>query len=192
MLAGGGSLANGLEPERLGGSTIEGLEFTGFTGSAITVGSSSNHIGGSTTTGQGNTIDTSLAGSVGVSVTGASNVLEGNFIGSVTSTPGGFGVEINGAGAKNNSVGGATTDVGNTFAFNGSDANHGALTVNVGTGNTILTDLFFQNAVTGTASDTSGIKLTNGGNNGGATRRNWRPRSSRRSLLRARGRRSSR
>ena len=68
-------------------------------------------------------------------------------------------------GAANNTVGGTASGAGNTFAFNGSDATHGALTVNVGTGNEILTNLFYGNTPAPRRS-LSGINLTNGGNDG--------------------------
>ena len=90
-------------------------------------------------------------------------MLEGNLIG--TNAAGAnlgneLGVVIDGA--SNNTVGGPVAGTGNTIAFNGFDATHGALTVNVGTGNTILKNLFYAN--TGSTIATSGIDLTNGGN----------------------------
>ena len=130
----------------------------------------SNTIGGMTA-GSGNTIGFST--SAGVSISGSSatqNVLEGNFIGTNaagTNLGNGLGVVIDQSSA--NTVGGTATGAGNTIAFNGSDANHGALTVNglngspdVGTGNAILNNLFYGN--TGTSIASSGIDLTNGGN----------------------------
>ena len=60
-----------------GGSTIDGLEFIGFTQSDILVESSGNSIGGTSV--PGNVFSTN--GAAGVSITGANNVLEANFIG---------------------------------------------------------------------------------------------------------------
>jgi hypothetical protein len=218
-----GGATSGMELTTGTGSTIEGLQFSGFSGPAIIVGSGSNTIGG-TTAGAGNVLGTS--GSAGVSITGASNVLEGNFIGtdaaadnlgnaqgviidnSGSNTIGGTtagsgntiafsstaGVSISGSsathnvlegnfigtnatgaklgnnlgviidGASNNTVGGTVTNAGNTIAFNGSQTNAGALIVHIGTGNTILDNLFYGNGNTGSTIATSGINLTGGGN----------------------------
>ena len=161
VLADGGGVANGLDLTA-NGTELEGIQFTGFTGSDVLMESGSNTLGG-TATGQGNVFATT--GGTGVSITGASNLLEGNFIGTDAegnNLGGGLGAVIAGAGARNNTVGGTAAGALNTFAFNGSDADHGVLTVNIGTGNEILTNLFFKN--TGTTTATSGIDLTNGGN----------------------------
>jgi hypothetical protein len=222
VLSSAGGAKSGLDlSSNSDGSTIEGLQFTGFTGPAILVETTHNTIGG-TAAGAGNVVST--AGSAGVSITGASNVIEGNFIGTDaagddlgngqgvilddvgSNTIGGTtagsgnviafsssaGVSISGSsaslnvlegnligtnaaganlgnglgvvidGASNNSVGGTATGAGNTIAFNGSAPSFGALTVNAGTGDTILNNLFYGN--TGPTIATSGIDLTNGGN----------------------------
>ena len=116
MLSSSGSVGTGVDlTATSGGSTIEGLQFNGFGGSAILVESANNTIGG-TSAGAGNVVGTS--GSAGVSITGASNVLEGNFIG--TDAAGDklgndLGVLIdNGA---SNTIGGTSVGSGNTIAF---------------------------------------------------------------------------
>ena len=176
-----------------GGSTIKGVDIDRFlggdgvdiesnnnliSGNVIGTDDDDDHLGnndGILISGADNTIGgtTSAAANVigfnssaGVSIAGASasgNLVIGNFIG--TGAAGadlgnGLGVVIDGA--SDNTVGGTVTGAGNTIAFNGSDASHGALTVNAGTGNAILNNLFYGN--TGSTIATSGIDLTNGGN----------------------------
>ncbi len=100
------------------GSTIEGLQFSGFSGPAIVVETGSNTIGG-TAVGAGNVVGTS--GSAGVSISGASNALEGNFIGTDAAGDNlgnAQGVIIDNVGS--NTIGGTAAGSGNTIAFSSS------------------------------------------------------------------------
>ncbi len=136
-------------------------------GLAIT-GAGNNLIGG-TTLPFANDIgfNTSAAVSIlGVGATG--NLVEGNFVGTspanTTINQGNtLGVVISGTGVNGNTIGGTATGAGNTIAFNNSDASHGAVTVDTGTGNAILQNLIFNNQ--GTTLAAAGIDLVNNGNN---------------------------
>ena len=120
VLSNGGGVATGIVlVAGLGGSTIEGLQFRGFTGPAILVQSAGNTIGG-TATGAGNVLSTT--GSAGVSIAGASNVLEGNFIGTDASGDD-LGTDTLGVvidDVTSNTIGGTTAGSGNTIAFSSS------------------------------------------------------------------------
>ena len=48
------------------------------------------------------------------------------------------------ASASNNTIGGTAAGAGNSIAFNGSGSTPGAVSVNTGTGNTILQDLILR------------------------------------------------
>ncbi len=97
----------------------------------------------------------------GVSATG--NVLLGNDIGTTadgSNRGNALGVVI--AGALGNTIGGTAVGAGNSIAFNGFDANHGAVTVSAGNGDPIQGNLIFDNKGSSVAS--TGINLTSGGN----------------------------
>jgi hypothetical protein len=105
----------------------------------------------------------------GVSISGAGatgNRVVGNFIGTSPSNPSlnqgnTLGVVI--TQVSGNTIGGTAAGVGNTIAFNGSDANHGAVTVDTGTANAIQQNLIYNNQ--GTTLTQAGIDLVTGGNN---------------------------
>ena len=138
------------------------------TGILIDGGASNNTIGG-TSSAAANVIDSNS--SAGVSITGASttsNLLEGNFIG--TNAAGSklgnvLGVVIEGA--SGNTLGGSVAGAANAIAFNGSDSQHGAVTVHSATGDAIQGNLIYGN--TGTSIALSGINLTGTGNHNLAT-----------------------
>ncbi len=140
-----------------GGSTIKGLEVSGFGGAGILVESAGNTIGG-TAAGAGNVVVSGT--SAGISISGAGNVVEGNLIG--TDAAGDHLGNAQGlviASASNNTIGGTAAGAGNSIAFNGSGSTPGAVSVDTGTGNTILQDLIYDN--TGTTFANSGISLVN-------------------------------
>jgi titin len=92
----------------------------------------------------------------GVDVTGSSNQVLGNDVGTdLTGTQalgdGGNGVSVTGGA---NTVGGAASAAGNVIAFNGNDG----VRVDTGTGNAVLSDSIFANG-------NLGIELINHGNN---------------------------
>jgi trimeric autotransporter adhesin len=131
-------------------------------GVGVFVGSGSNVIGG-TVSGSANVIG--FNSSAGVSILGASNVVEGNFIGTNSSNTAlhwgnTLGVVITGASANNNTIGGI--GAGNVIAFNNSDATHGAVTVDAGTGDAIQQNLIYDNQ--GTTLVETGINLQSNGN----------------------------
>ena len=115
-------------------------------GIGVFVGGGSNLIGG-VVSGSANVIG--FNGSAGVSIR-ASHVVEGNFIGTSSSNTtlnlgNTLGVVITGASAANNTIGGSSAAASNAIAFNNSDATHGAVTVNTGTGNSIRENLIYDN-----------------------------------------------
>jgi hypothetical protein len=126
VIDGAGSTGNLVEGNRIG-TGLDGVTPLGNANNGIWInGATSNTIGG-TTKGAGNTIS---ANNVGVSITDASspsspasfNILQGNFIGTdTTSTVSLLGNAIDGVyvSASNNTIGGTTTGAGNAIAYNG-------------------------------------------------------------------------
>jgi HYR domain-containing protein len=127
-------------------------------GVGIALGASSNRIGG-TDVGAGNLISGNLGN--GVSIMGqlsASNVIEGNFIGTNISGTGPIGNVMNGVditvGASNNTIGGAlSSTAGNTIAFNGAQG----VRVDDGTGNSIIQNSIHSNTGLGIDLSPAGV-----------------------------------
>jgi hypothetical protein len=145
------------------GTKAAGTNLGNAVGVAIN-GASDNTIGG-TTAASANVLGFNTAAAVSISGASATgNVLLGNDIGTTAAGANrgnALGVVI--AGASGNTIGGTAAGAGNSIAFNGFDANHGAVTVASGSGDPIQGNLIYNNK--GTSVALSGIDLTSGGNN---------------------------
>ncbi len=140
-------VGNFIGTDSSGNALAAGKQLTG-----IIVGGSSNTIGGTTATAR-NVISSNAT--EGISITGSTNLIEGNFVGTnaagTGAAPNGDGVDITGS---NNTIGGTSAGAGNTIADN---TGTGVVVV-TGTGNAVLSNSIHDNTA-------GGIKLANGGNN---------------------------
>jgi titin len=140
------------------GTDVSGTAALGNGSDGVAILNGSDNTVGGTTTAAANVI--SANGGSGVLISGAnamSNLLAGNFLGTDASATLNLGNAANGVtiqNASNNLIGGTAAGAGNVIAFNGNDG----VLVDTGTGNAILSDLFFANG-------NLGIELSNNGNN---------------------------
>jgi hypothetical protein len=137
------------------GVNVSGTQGAGNVANAIEIAGSSNTIGG-TTKGVGNVLSGSGNDGVLIDSTGASNVIEGNYVGTDYTgqkavANSGSGIEIAGS---NNTVGGSLSGAGNVISGN---SKKGVL-VSAGSGDTISQNSIFANGGLG-------ISLASGANN---------------------------
>jgi hypothetical protein len=139
ILIGDGSATANLVEGNLIGTDITGTQPLGNSTAGVQITTSGNTVGG-TAAGAGNVI---AAGEYGI-ILGASNVVQGNWIGT---DPAGSTLLGNSADgifveAGSNTIGGTAVGAGNTIAFNRGDG----ADVESGTGNSILGNAIFSNA----------------------------------------------
>ena len=147
VIVGAGSTSNIVEGNQIG-TGLDGVTALGNANNGIWInGASSNLIGG-TVSGAGNTIS---GNNVGVSITDALspssqanfNILQGNFIGTDTTSTVPDGNAIDGVyvSASSNTIGGTTSGAGNAIAYNGGVG----VQIETGTGDAIRGNNIFSN-----------------------------------------------